>query len=187
MVLNTKCENPCVDALHYCESYAGVNADKTGLLFVLNRPDKRILQPSLLENDSWINILMRSQTGKILFELLDHSNLTLDDVILTNAFKCTLPGDREPKKHEYQNCVEVLEKQIEQIDPKKVILMGRLAYEALFKTNLNGQRFDTELVGSSTTYDGILTLITHHPGRIWRMPPEERLPHYERVKQFLEY
>jgi DNA polymerase len=67
------------------------------------------------------------KAGKILDELLDSIGLKRDEVYIANILKCRPPKNRDPLITEIQSCKEHLEKQIELIQPKIIIPLGKFA------------------------------------------------------------
>lgn len=65
--------------------------------------------------------------GKFLEELLAQAGLKRTDVWIGNVVKCRPPGNRDPQPDELSACDEYLERQIEAIDPKIIITLGRFS------------------------------------------------------------
>jgi len=183
-MVDIPCSNVCKGAHSYHEGIKGDNADITKLLFVLNKPDKRVLVPTLYDIDYEI-ALSKSRTGKVLIDILKFCNLTINDVYITNLFKCVLPGDRVPRKKEYEKCVCVLEQQIKDFKPKKIIMFGRRAYEFMFPEHAKKNKLE-DMVGQILCYDNIPSLISYHPGMLEQIfKKKQKREHYEKIKDFL--
>ena len=65
--------------------------------------------------------------GKFLEELLAQAGLKRADVWIGNVVKCRPPGNRDPLPEELSSCDEYLERQIEAINPKIIITLGRFS------------------------------------------------------------
>lgn len=63
--------------------------------------------------------------GNFLNELLAQAGLERSDVFITNVVKCRPPGNRDPLPEEIATCDQYLERQIEAINPKIIITLGR--------------------------------------------------------------
>jgi DNA polymerase len=64
--------------------------------------------------------------GKFLDELLAKAGLKREKVFITNVVKCRPPGNRDPEPEEVLTCTSnYLKRQIEAIDPKVIITLGR--------------------------------------------------------------
>ncbi len=88
------------------------------------------------------------------------------DVYIANIVKCRPPGNRNPEENEAEACLPWLERQIELVQPKVLVLLGAVPLLYLLNkrgiTRLHGQWFD---------YRGIKTLATFHPAYLLRNPP----------------
>lgn len=63
--------------------------------------------------------------GKLLEQLLQHIGLTRNDVFIGNVVKHRPPGNRDPLPEEAAACWPYLAKQVEIIQPKIIVLLGR--------------------------------------------------------------
>lgn len=63
--------------------------------------------------------------GKLLEALLQHIGLTRNDVFIANVVKHRPPGNRDPLPEEVSACWPYLQKQVEIISPKIIVLLGR--------------------------------------------------------------
>jgi DNA polymerase len=63
--------------------------------------------------------------GQFLNELLEEAGIDREAVYITNVIKCRPPGNRDPKIEEVEACKDYLDRQIELIDPKIVVTLGR--------------------------------------------------------------
>lgn len=65
--------------------------------------------------------------GKLLDELLVSINLDREKVFVTNMLKHRPPGNREPLPEEIESCRPFLDRQIEIIQPKVMVTLGRFS------------------------------------------------------------
>lgn len=65
--------------------------------------------------------------GKFLDELLAMINIKRNEVYIANIVKCRPPGNRDPQEDEISACRPWLDKQIEMINPKIIVTLGRFA------------------------------------------------------------
>lgn len=70
--------------------------------------------------------------GKLLDELLSSISLTRDDIFVTNVLKHRPPGNRDPLPEEIKVCKPFLDRQIEIINPKAIVTLGRFAMYHFF-------------------------------------------------------
>jgi len=172
----------CESAFCYFEGLKGKNSGLTKIMFVANRSDSRALSPEW--GSSYMTALLASKTGKILTEILAYSCLSFEDIFLTNVYKCLLPDDREPRAQEYKNCRTVLEAQIAEFSPKKIVTLGQKAYCQLFPEE-SLKVLHRDAVGQMMSYHDTPTLVFLHPREVWYLPREEKNEKYSQIADFL--
>jgi uracil-DNA glycosylase len=110
------------------------------------------------------------QAGKLLDNMLAALDLTRGDkVYIGNAVKCRPPGNRTPEAAEIAACRPWLERQIELLAPKIIVLLGKAAVHSVLHddkslASLRGRRFE---------YRGIPVVVTYHPAYLLRNLPEK--------------
>lgn len=119
------------------------------------------------------------RAGQLLNKILEASGFKREEVFICNILKCRPPGNRNPLPEEVEQCRPYLEKQLKLINPKLILLLGRVAAESLLKTKepLN------KLRGKVHDYKGYKVMITFHPAALLRNPNWKR-PTWEDMKQF---
>jgi uracil-DNA glycosylase family 4 len=65
------------------------------------------------------------RAGKLLDTLLAEVPLRREDVYITNVVKCRPPSNRDPEPDEVAACMPYLKAQIELIDPRVIVTLGR--------------------------------------------------------------
>lgn len=70
--------------------------------------------------------------GQFLNELLEIAGFKREDVYITNVVKCRPPGNRDPLPEEMQACARYLERQIELINPRVIVTLGRFSMARWF-------------------------------------------------------
>jgi uracil-DNA glycosylase family 4 len=63
--------------------------------------------------------------GRLLNELLEKAELDRDQVYITNVIKCRPPGNRDPQVDEVTACSPYLDQQIDIINPRVIVTLGR--------------------------------------------------------------
>ncbi|MHA1575862.1 MAG: uracil-DNA glycosylase [Candidatus Thorarchaeota archaeon] len=105
------------------------------------------------------------RSGKILIELIEGIGLSRDDIFITSILKSRPPKNRTPKRAEKEVCLPYLEKQIELINPKVIVLLGGVAISTLIGpwklSDAHGSFYD----GNGRTY-----FLTYHPAAALRFP-----------------
>jgi len=112
------------------------------------------------------------RAGKLLNSMLFAVGLQREQVFIANILKCRPPNNRDPKPEEVIACSSYLREQIDLLQPKIILAVGRIAAQNLMKTEtpigkMRGQRYqyaDT----------GIPVVVTYHPAYLLRSPREKR-------------
>jgi len=176
------------DVHSFSPGFKGERADKTKFMVVANRADQRVLKEpeQLVFNQNLHKVaLMKSRTGIILARMLQHSGLDYEDIYFTNAFKCLLSDSREPSNRHYRQCAFNLARQIQDFDPKAILVLGYQAYKAMFPKEAKWVSLE-EVAESEKTYNSIPCLILNHPAKMMNTQSlRKRKSVYERVSQFL--
>ena len=105
------------------------------------------------------------QAGKLLDAMLAAIDLKRgENVYIANSVKCRPPNNRTPEPEETATCWPYLERQIELLQPKLIVALGRPAAQTLLQREVKigavrGQLFD---------YKGIPLIVTYHPAYLLR-------------------
>lgn len=105
------------------------------------------------------------QAGKLLDAMLEAIDLKRgENVYIANSVKCRPPNNRTPEPEETAACRPWLERQIELLQPKLIVALGRPAAQTLLQREVKigavrGQLFD---------YKGIPLIVTYHPAYLLR-------------------
>jgi DNA polymerase len=119
------------------------------------------------------------RAGKLLNRSLEAVSFKREDVFICNILKCRPPNNREPASDEVEKCEPYLWKQLELIQPKVILCLGRVAGQALLKNKLSLGN----MRGTWHDYRGIPTMVTYHPAALLRNPNWKR-PAWEDVQAF---
>jgi len=110
------------------------------------------------------------QAGKLLDSMLAAIDLARDDnVYICNVLKCRPPGNRNPEPDEVAKCTPFLLRQIELIEPKLIVAMGRFAAQTLLNTDAS----IASLRGRVHRYAGRPLIVTYHPAYLLRNLPDK--------------
>jgi DNA polymerase len=105
------------------------------------------------------------QAGKLLDNMLAAIGLSRrKNVYIANVLKCRPPGNRNPTPEEVSQCTPHLLKQIELIQPKLIVAMGRFAAQTL----LDSDASIASLRGRVHRYAGVPLIVTYHPAYLLR-------------------
>lgn len=103
--------------------------------------------------------------GNFLVELLKSIGLNREDVFITNVVKCRPPNNRDPLPEELTACNEYLERQIQAINPKIIVTLGRYSM-ARFLPNAK----ISDVHGQSFMVKGRLVVPMYHPAAALHQP-----------------
>ena len=105
------------------------------------------------------------QAGKLLDNMLKSIGLKRgDNVYIANVVKSRPPNNRNPLPDEIAACMPYLRRQIELIQPKLIITLGKIASETL----LGREATIASLRGKVHAYQGISLIVTYHPAYLLR-------------------
>ena len=105
------------------------------------------------------------QAGKLLDNMLAAIGLKRGhNVYIANAVKCRPPENRTPAPEEAAACRPYLERQIELIQPKLIVALGRPAAQTLLQAEVK----IAAARGKLHDYRGIPLIVTYHPAYLLR-------------------
>lgn len=105
------------------------------------------------------------QAGRLLDNMLAAIGLSRrKNVYIANVLKCRPPGNRNPAPDEVEQCTPYLLRQIELIQPKLIVAMGRFAAQTLLATDAS----IASLRGRVHRYAGVPLIVTYHPAYLLR-------------------
>jgi uracil-DNA glycosylase family 4 len=107
--------------------------------------------------------------GKFLEELLESIGLKRQDVYIANVIKCRPPGNRDPLPEEIEACEPYLDRQIELIQPRMVVTLGRFSMARAFPRARISQ-----IHGQPRKIGGIVYYPMYHPAAALHQPSLRR-------------
>ena len=116
--------------------------------------------------------------GQLLNKILAAINFERDDVYIANILKHRPPGNRNPNPDERIRSLPYLFRQIELIQPKIILCLGKISGTTLLKkeTTLKSLR------GQFYPFHGTELTVTYHPAALLRNPHWKR-PAWEDVQK----
>ena len=114
-----KCEK-CALAKTRTNVVPGEGSGDAEIMFIGEGPGK---------NEDEQGVPFVGAAGKLLDKLIESIGLTRKDVYIANVVKCRPPGNRDPLPEEVEACRPWLDRQIEIIKPKLIVLLGRHSME----------------------------------------------------------
>lgn len=88
---------------------------------------------------------------------------------LTNALKCRLPDNREQEADDLAQSLGFLQRQVQLVQPKVILAMGRFAVQALLQTTEPIGKLRGRVYG----YGDVPVVVTYHPAYLLRNLPDK--------------
>jgi DNA polymerase len=150
----------------------GLCAERTQTVFGVGNPDADLMfigeGPGADEDRQGEPFV--GEAGKLLTKIINAGmGLRREDVYIANVVKCRPPNNRNPHEDEAAACMPYLQRQIELVAPKVIILLGAVPLRYVL-----GQRGITRLRGNWLDYNGIPVMPTFHPSYLLRVPAAKR-------------
>jgi len=110
------------------------------------------------------------QAGKLLDSMLAAIGIQRGrNVYIANTVKCRPPGNRTPEADEMATCFPYLERQIDLLQPKLIVALGRPAAQTLLDTEVK--------IGAARgrlfSHQGRALVVTYHPAYLLRNLPDK--------------
>ena len=104
------------------------------------------------------------KAGQLLDDMLSMIGLDRSRVYITNSVKCRPPQNRDPLNTEKEACASFLQRQLELMQPKIIVCLGRVSAMEMIKpdfkiTQEHGQFFEK---------NGVLMTAIYHPAALLR-------------------
>ena len=115
------------------------------------------------------------KSGQLLDNMLAAIGLTRAEagperqVYIANTVKCRPPGNRNPEPDELARCEPFLVRQVQLVQPKIIVAMGRFAVHSLLRSTEPIGR----LRGRVHHYQGVPLIVTYHPAYLLRNPQDK--------------
>jgi uracil-DNA glycosylase family 4 len=112
------------------------------------------------------------RAGQLLNSMLRAIGHPRETVFIANVLKCRPPGNREPRPAEVACCLPYLQRQLDMIQPRLLVALGRVAAQNLLATDAPLARLRGQLhrFGARATP----LIVTYHPAYLLRSPNEKR-------------
>lgn len=108
--------------------------------------------------------------GQLLNAMLFALGLKREEVYIANVLKCRPPNNRDPLPQEAACCEPFLRRQIELLQPRVIVALGRHAAHSLLKSDLPLGKLRTH----QHAYHGMPLVATYHPAYLLRTPSDKR-------------
>lgn len=111
------------------------------------------------------------RAGQLLNSMLKAMGLAREEVYIANILKSRPPNNRDPRPEEVRACIPYLYRQIELVNPRMILCVGRIAAQTLLNTDVTIGKLRGRLHKLST---GRPMVVTYHPAYLLRTPGEKR-------------
>ena len=110
------------------------------------------------------------RAGQLLTDIIKAMTLTRETVYIANVIKCRPPENRNPEPHELDACRPWIHQQIEIIQPKVIVTLGKFALQSL-----TGRTYAVSTArGQWQEFNGIRVMPTYHPAYLLRTPSAKK-------------
>ncbi len=164
-----------LDAFHSC----ALRRTATNTVFADGAPDSgvMIIGEAPGADEDRLGLPFVGVSGKLLDLMLNAVGLDRQTAYITNVVPWRPPGNRKPTADEVALCLPFLERHVELIQPKALLLVGGLSAQSLLArtegiTRLRGRWGEVSLPGLSRP---VPALATFHPAYLLRSPAQKRL------------
>lgn len=110
------------------------------------------------------------RAGKLLDDMLQMIGLSRERIYITNSVKCRPPQNRDPLNTEKEACSGYLRRQMELMQPKILVCLGRISAMELIKADFR----ITQEHGQFFRQEGIEKMAMYHPAALLRDPARSR-------------
>jgi DNA polymerase len=151
-----------------CKLHAG----RTHLVFGVGTADTPLMfvgeGPGAEEDEQGVPFVGRA--GQLLTQIIKAMGYERDQVYIANVVKCRPPHNRNPEPDEIEQCEPFLMRQIDVIQPRVIIALGKFAAQTLLRTTEPISR----LRGRFHRMGNTLVMPTFHPSYLLRTPSAKR-------------
>jgi uracil-DNA glycosylase family 4 len=112
------------------------------------------------------------RAGQLLNSMLRAVGNPRDTVYIANVLKCRPPGNRDPRPTEVACCLPYLQQQVDMIQPRLMVAVGRIAAQNLLATDTPIARLRGQVHRFGTRATPLI--VTYHPAYLLRSPTEKR-------------
>lgn len=111
------------------------------------------------------------RAGQLLTQMLKAIKRDRDSVFIANILKCRPPENRDPHADEVESCLPFLQRQIQLVQPRLILVVGGVAAHNLLKvdTPVGKLRGRVHRYGEQQ----IPLIVTYHPAYLLRSPAQK--------------
>ena len=150
---------------------------------VAPRADWMIVGEAPGENEDIKGEPFVGQAGKLLDNMLRAIGVSRNEpdaappksAFITNVLKCRPPANRNPEPDEVAQCEPFLKRQIELLQPKIILAVGKFSVQSLLQDSVPDVQTTPlgRLRGKTYAYQGVPVVVSYHPAYLLRSLPEK--------------
>jgi DNA polymerase len=150
---------------------------------VAPRADWMIVGEAPGENEDIKGEPFVGQAGKLLDNMLRAIGVSRNEpdaapprsAFITNVLKCRPPANRNPEPDEVAQCEPFLKRQIELLQPKIILAVGKFSVQSLLQGSVPDVQTTPlgRLRGRAYSYQGVPVVVSYHPAYLLRSLPEK--------------
>ncbi len=95
------------------------------------------------------------------------------DAFIANVLKCRPPGNRNPTPEEVARCEPFLRRQVELLEPRLIVVLGRFAAQSLLRTDASIASLRGRVHRYRAGAREVPLVVTYHPAYLLRQPTEK--------------
>ncbi|MEO8379427.1 MAG: uracil-DNA glycosylase [Acidobacteriota bacterium] len=167
--------NPEWDALaaeaHDC-TRCRLSASRTNVVFGVGDPNADLMfigeapgRDEDLQAEPFVG-----RAGQLLTDIIKAMHLSREQVYIANVIKCRPPENRNPEPDELDQCRPFIRRQVEMIQPKVIVTLGRFGLQSLTEKSYA----ISSVRGHWLDYEGIKLMPTYHPAYLLRTPSAKK-------------
>jgi uracil-DNA glycosylase family 4 len=122
------------------------------------------------QNEDQQGLPFVGNAGLLLTEMLRAIGLDREEVFIANIVKCRPPANRDPTPTEIDTCKPYLLRQIALVKPNIIVVLGRVAAQALLNTN----EPLSKLRGKTYALNDTPVVVVYHPAYLLRTLLDKR-------------
>jgi len=111
------------------------------------------------------------RAGQLLNAMLFAMGLRREQVFIANILKCRPPGNRDPRPEEVAHCEHFLMRQVELVQPKVILAVGRVSAQNLLRSPDTVGRLRSRVHAFGDRR--IPLVVTYHPAYLLRSPDQK--------------
>lgn len=154
--------------------------ENTNLVFGVGNPNAElmIVGEAPGENEDKLQEPFVGRAGQLLDKIIHAIDFKREDIYIANILKHRPPDNRNPSAAECEQSLPYLLRQIELVDPKLILCVGKIAGNTL----LNSTQPLKEMRQKFHPYNGRELMVTYHPAALLRNQQYKR-PTWEDVQK----